>query len=63
MFIWIFESLGGLLEASWKRLGGFLRIMEVCWRCVGCVLGASWRLLGGFGGVFDMSWNKIEGCP
>ena len=61
------------MDASWKRLGGFLgrrwSVMEApegvfsILSCSEAVLGPSWRRLGGawqrFGGVLEASWRRL----
>eukprot|EP00974_Lingulodinium_polyedra_P000370 36729-Lingulodinium_polyedra.AAC.1 len=49
--------LGGVSEASWRRLGG---VSEVSWRCLGGVLEASRRCLGG---VLEVPRREhVAGC-
>ena len=50
------NTIGGVLGASWGRLGGVLGVLETSWRRLGGVLEASWRRLGRLGGVLEASW-------
>ena len=58
------EVLGGILEASWRRLGGILEALGGLWRR----LEGSWRRLGdelgGLGDVLETlggSWRRLGG--
>ena len=39
--------LGGVLGATWSRLGRLGRVLVASWTRLGDVLGASWKPLGG----------------
>ena len=55
------NTIGGVLGASWGRLGGVLGVLETSWRRLGGVLEASWRRLGRLGGVLEASWKRLGG--
>ena len=48
--------LGGILEASWDILG----MLEASWRQLGGILEASWRHLGGILGHLGMSYELLK---
>ena len=47
------EPLGGVLEASWRGLGGLLASL-------GSALGASWAVLERRRGILEASWSVLR---